>query len=170
LSDRFALETVWQLEKPQLVDSVKDFWIGQGIPPAVTIGRAGQICAVATEVDSIVAVSTATPYYHQHMRNKFFVYRCMVAPAARQQNLAWKISSYSLKILQDWSERNPQEKVLGLIICVETDKFTAGLRRPVREKYGFNMHFVGYSANGQQLRVVWFDHAELDDSAIPHHA
>jgi len=27
------------------------------------------------------------------------------------------------------------------------------------------MHFVGYSASGQQLRVVWFAHAQLDDAA-----
>jgi hypothetical protein len=31
---------------------------------------------------------------------------------------------------------------------------------------GVALHFVGYAPPGQQLRVVWFDHAELDDRAI----
>jgi hypothetical protein len=149
-----------------MIAAVKRFWDQAGLPTVLIEGREHEICAAAYDGDELVAVSTAALFYDPSMRNKLFGYRCMVAPQVRQQNVAWKISAFSLKILQNWSAQHPEEHVLGLMICVETDKFETGLRKPVREKLGFTMHFVGYTAAGQQLRVVWFDHAELDDQAV----
>lgn len=156
----------WHLNDPAIVRDVKRFWAEAGLTPAMIGNRANEICAVAYRGEELVAVSTASLFYDPSMRAKFLGYRCMVAPHVRQQNLAWMLSAFSLKILQDWSVRHREERALGLMICVETDKFEVGLRKPVREKLGFTMHFVGYTATGHQLRVVWFDHAELDDHAV----
>lgn len=165
VADDVVFRPVWRRDDPQTVYDVRRLWSLAGVPPSVAKSRESEICATAYIGEELAAVSTAKISYDPGMRNNFFGYRCLVAPHVRQRDMAWRISAYSLKLLQEWSVQNPHERILGLMISVETDKFTAGLQRSIREKLGFKMHFVGYSLEGQQLRVVWFDDAMLDDTA-----
>lgn len=163
VADDFSFRSAWRLGDERIVEDVKRFWSQANLPALRIEGRENEICAVAYNGEELVAVSTASLFYDPSMRNNMFGYRCMVAPHLRQQNLAWRISAFSLKILEEWNALHPEVRALGLMISVETDKFETGLRKPVREKFGFTMNFVGYSATGQQLRVVWFENAKLDD-------
>lgn len=160
-----VLRPLWRRDDPQTIADVKRLWAAGGIPAASIESRQKELCAAAYIGDELAAVSTAGIYFDPAMRNNFFAYRCMVAPQFRRRNLAWRISAYSLDLLKNWSAQNPEARILGLMIVVETEKFAEGLRSPIRENFGVAMHFVGYTMAGQQLRVVWFDDAKLDDAA-----
>ena len=117
----------------------------QGIPAQLTAqdGKT-RLCAAAYSGDEIAAVATAEIFYFSQMRSKFFAYRCLVAPAVPQKrNLSWRITEYSFNLLHEWSGKNPQEKILGLMLVFETDKFAVPQRQPVRHDFGMTLNFVG---------------------------
>ena len=163
-ADDIVFRPAWRLNDPQVVRDAMAVWARENIIQSVTDERVKELCAVAYSGGEPVAVSTATIIHAPSLRNNFFNYRCIVASHFRQRDMAWKISAYSFMLLQDWSLHNPQERVLGFMIYVETDKFAVPQRDPVREHLGITLHFVGYTPNGQQVRVVWFNHAKLEDN------
>ncbi len=158
-----VFRTAWDTIDPKLRQDAKAFWLREGVTPAFIEQRINELCAVAYHGDDPVAVATAEITYVASLRNKFFNYRCMVGSHFRQHNMAWKISAYCFKLLQDWSVAHPDEKVLGLMLYIETDKFAVPQRKPVRDDFGMSLIFVGYAPDGRQVRIVWFDHAELDE-------
>lgn len=160
-ADDIIFRSAWRLDDQQIVRDARQLWQLENIPPRLTKDRERELCAAAYCGEALAAVSTARHLYSPEMRHAFFGYRCLVSPDFRRQDIAWKITAYSIKLLQEWAAQNSEEKVLGLLIHVETDKFDAGLRRPIREKFGLNMHFVGYTEDGQQMRVIWFDGVTL---------
>ncbi len=166
VADDITFKPAWQLHDSQITGDVKRLWAEQGIPEALTKGRESEICAAAYGGDEIAAVATAEIFYFPPMRSKFFVYRCLVSPSFRKRNLSWRISEYSFKILHEWCGQNRQEKILGLMMVIETDKFAVPQRKPIRHDFGMTLNFAGYTPEGHQIRIVWFDDAELDDGAV----
>ncbi len=164
--DGIIFRPAWQQNDPQIIADARRLWAAEGLPPSMTQEREKEICAVAYHDGEPIAVSTVNLYYDPTMRNNMFGYRCMTAAHFRQHNMAWRITAYSVKVLQEWCAQNPDQKALGLMIAVETDKYEKGLRRPARDGFGMTLHFIGYSQAGDQLRVVWFDDATLDDRAV----
>ena len=162
VADDIIFRPAWCLDDDQIGHDARQLWALRNISHTLTAGRERELCAAAYSGDKLAAISTARQLYSPVMRNTFFGYRCLVAPDFRRQNLAWRITAYSIKLLQDWAVQNPEEKILGLLIYVETDKFDAGLRRPIRENFGLAMHFVGYNEDNQQMRVIWFDDIALN--------
>ncbi len=160
-----VFRSLWGLDDPKARQDAKNFWLREGVTPEFIDLRINELCAIAYDGDDPVAVATAQIAYAASLRNKFFRYRCMVASHFRQRDMAWRISSYAFKQLQDWSLQHPEEKILGLMLYIETDKFAVPQREPVREHLGMTLNFVGYSPKGQQVRIVWFDHAKLEDDA-----
>ena len=63
-------------------------------------------------------------------------------------------------MLERWSLEAPQEKVQGVAAVIQADNFEEMKRRPKWPGSGLNL--VGYTEEGQQIRVAWFDHARLD--------
>jgi len=165
-ADDIIFRPAWRLDDSQIVEDVRRMWSQIGLRPRIIDKRVTELCATAYSGDKLVAVSTAYIFDDRYMRNKFFGYRCMTIPEFRQHNLAWRITAYSRKILQDWTAHNPEQRILGLLIDVETDKYEEGLLHPVREGFGMTLHFVGYTPEGNQLRAIWFDNAKLDDRAV----
>lgn len=167
VTDDITFRPAWHLNDPQIIRDVKRLWSASGLSQSMIDERQSEICAAAYGGQELAAVSSADIFYSPILRNNFFAYRCLVAPKFRQHDLAWRITDYSLKFLQNWAAQHAADKrIMGLMTIIETDKFTAGLRRPVREKFGMTMHFVAYTPEGHQVRIFWFDHAELDDGAV----
>jgi len=157
----------WRLDDPEIVQDARRLWSREGVPPALTAQRETELCAASYISGELAAVSTASLFYSPILRNNFFAYRCLVARQFRQHDVAWKISTYSLKLLQNWAAQHAtKNRIMGLMTIIETDKFSVGLRKPVREKFGFTMHFVAYTPECHQVRIIWFDDAMLDDSVV----
>lgn len=163
IADDITFKPAWRRDDRQIVADAKRLWAQMGIPAQLTAHREKELCAGAYCGDEIAAVATAEIFYFSQMRSKFFVYRCLVAPALRKRNLSWRITEYSFNLLHEWSAQNPQEKILGLMLVIETDKFAVPQRQPVRHDFGMTLNFVGYTPEGHQIRIVWFDDAELDN-------
>lgn len=162
--DGIIFRSGWQSSDAKLVEDVTRLWLRAGVKPTIIENRLDQICVVAYCAEEVVAVSTAFLHFDAQMRNKFFYYRCLTIPRFRQHSLAWRITAESVKVLQNWSAVHAaDQRIMGVLTAFETEKFEAGARWPIREKCGISLHFVRYSPKGEQVRVVWFDSAMLDD-------
>jgi len=165
-AEDIAFVPVWGLDgDPKIVGDVKRLWTGANLRPDVIANRSNELCAVAYCGDELAAVSTANIIYEPVLRNRLFGFRSLTAAQFRQRRLAWRITAYSFHLLQEWAAKHPEERILGTMLYIETDKYKTGLLHPVRDGFGITLHFVGYNSAGQQMRVAWFDHATLDDEA-----
>lgn len=164
--DGIVFRNVWQQNDARAIRDTKALWSSLGIPTYLIEGHENELCAVAYSGEQLAAIALTSVFYHPWLRNKFFAYRSLTAPQFRKRMLAWRIGAYSFGILQEWSAQHPEERILGTIQQIETDKFREGLRKPVRSGAGITLHFAGYNPNGDQVRVAWFDHAELDDETV----
>ncbi len=132
------------LDDPKIVEDAKLLWLSAGLRPQGIEKRVSELCAAAYCGDELAAISTAYVVYERSLRNKFFAFRSLTAPKFRKRNLAWRITAYSFKVLQDWSAQNPGERILGLIESIETDLYKDAARSPVRWVRD-NLALVGYS-------------------------
>jgi hypothetical protein len=152
----------WLGDDSQLKRDAREFWLAAQLTPTMIERRINDICAVGYSEGKLAVVSTAIDTHYSFLNSNLLFYRCMVAPEYRQHNLAWRITEYSLSILEKWSLENPQENIRGLMMVIETDKFADGLREPLRSSFGMTLSFVGYSEKSEQRRVIWFKHTRLD--------
>jgi len=166
IADDITFKPAWRRDDPEIIAGAKRLWAQMGIPEQLTAHREKELCATAYRGDEIAAVATAEIFHFPQMRNKFFAYRCLVSPQFRKKNLSWQITAYSFELLHEWCKQNAQEKILGFLLVIETDKFAVPQRKPVRENLGMTLNFVGYTPEGHQMRVIWFDDAELEGAVI----
>lgn len=152
----------WRRADAQIERDARELWRSQEMAPATIEQQIGELAAAAYIGERLVAVSTAAVTYFPPMKNNFLLYRCLVAPEQRRQDLAWRISAWSRDLLEQWSLNNPGEKIIGLMMALETDKFAEQQRDPQRTEAGLTLNFVGYTRTGDQIRVAWFKHAILE--------
>ena len=81
-------------------------------------------------------------------------------PDRRGQHLSTEMGRYSREVLEEWSRANPNERVMGMGTTIQTTNLDEKKKRPIWKASG--LVFVGYSAQDQQIRVAWFDHAEIE--------
>lgn len=159
---RFDLRPAWRLGDATIERDAIAFWtrvqiLPSGVQPE---DRVGELVAVAYHKRTIVGVATAQLAPIKTLKGRFAVYRCAVDPDHRRQGLASALTVYARDLIEDWSLRHPEEKLLGLAAAVETPDLTIRLREPVWPETRLNLaHFL---PDGRQLRVAWFAHARLD--------
>jgi hypothetical protein len=126
--------------------------------------RAEELCLAAYGDGELVGVSTMVLETVPQLRCRLGFRRCLVAPEHRQQGLARKLGINSRALLAQWSQDNPQEKVLGMATIVESQMLDEVSKIPVWPNApGLNgLVLVGYTPAGQQVRVSWFEHARLE--------
>ena len=164
------LRTAWCQQDPELQQAAVGFWTSLGIlPPGVEAkDRSEELCVVAYADASVAGVSTAVVAELPHLRNRFAFMRCAVAPDRRGQHIATALTQESARVLSDWSQANPELKVAGMAIIVESPALAPLAQFPVwpardadlAEMAGLNL--VGYTQAGQQIRVVWFTHTLVE--------
>lgn len=141
----------------------REFWLAlDALEPQQIDERAKQLCAVAYEGGSLVAVSTVHFFDFPRLRSRFFYYRTTVAPGQRRQRLASRLCVYSRDQLAQWSREHPEEKMKGLFIVIEAEEFRSRQHVPVATQLDLKLILVGYTPTGHQLRVVWFPDATVE--------
>ena len=71
-----------------------------------------------------------------------------------------EILKASRNVLERWSLEAPQEQVQGVAAVIQAANIEEMKRLPKWPRSGLDL--VGYTQDGQQIRVAWFDHARLD--------
>jgi hypothetical protein len=157
---------VWQRNDAKITADAISFWRKlDALPPNVSPeSRAKELCVAAYLEKEVVGVSTIALDVLPQLRCHFGFFRCLVAPQHRQEGLARKLSVLSRRVLAKWSEENRSERVLGMAAIVDNPKLDELSKAPVWSVTpGLNgLTLIGYTVDGRQIRVSWFEHARLD--------
>lgn len=156
------IRPAWRREDPELERDVVAFWRRLEIlPPHVAPeARAKELCCLGYADGEVAAVSTAVIEVLPFLRARFALLRVAVSPAHRRRHLALDIVKASRHVLEQWSRGAPQEKVQGVAAVIQAANLEERKRLPRWPDVGLDL--VGYTDDGQQIRVGWFDHARLD--------
>lgn len=158
---RFA----WKARDPEVLAGARQFWrdLGGALTPEEIEERSSELCAVAYSAGEVIGVSTVRMTDYPRLGGRFAFYRTVVAPAFRRQEVAARLCAYSRDRLAQWSLENPEEKVKGLLIAVQSDELFLKRRHlPIISLQGLDFVFAGYGQTGYQIRVIWFAHTTIE--------
>lgn len=158
----FQVHVVWGREDPRVAADAIEMWRRTGILPAEVApeDRAGQLASAAYSEGRLAAVATGVVEQIDFLRARFIVVRSMTAPDFRRSHAQIALAMATMPALEAWAKANPGEKVAGLIAFVEPGAWGEAARMPRGPYFGWTL--VGYTKNGHQIRVVWFDHFRFD--------
>lgn len=164
-ADDIRLVDVWRRENAKVAADAIAFWkrleaLPRGTDPEQ---RVKELCTVAYRGGELIGVSTIVLDVLPQLKARFGFFRCLVAPDDRRQGLAYRFGVHCRNLLAAWSQRHPEEKVLGMATIVESSGLDEFSKAPVWQSPGVNgLTLIGYTAKGRQIRVSWFEHARLD--------
>lgn len=153
---------VWRKAEPKVVEQAVALWTSLGaLPPGVDpFERARELCAVAYMDGEMVGVATVDVRHSPLVGAKIGFMRALVAPQARRHRVAWDLVVQAYKDLEAWAAENPDEKMMGMGVVIQSRALAEFSRQPVWPQTGLTV--IGYTKTGQQIRVAWFKHALLD--------
>jgi hypothetical protein len=157
-----TIDNVWQKMTPELQDEVRHFWQTNEIylPQDEAIRRSKEIVFIARNVEgSIIGVCSVRRIFIQRMNNYFYYYRAMIDFLHRRKRIAVRLTHET----QDYFERQfiegKDRSCIGLYTIYENQALNIGVRKVISPKTKFI--FLGYNAQGKQMRVYYFKGAEI---------
>lgn len=160
----FELRVAWQRQDPAIERDADLFWSANKVLPqsASVSDRLNEICIVAYAERALVAVSTAVVRYVAFLGARLAMFRCSISTEYRGKKLSYAMMTRAREVLEEWSAAHPEEKVMGMTTVAQTQ--TAYLGDGPGVFKGSGLTFVGWTANGERMRVAWFDHATIPRS------
>ncbi len=152
---------VWQNCPEKWQAAVKDFWTELNVMPDqnAIATRMEQLCTLALENEKLIGVSTVYKTKHPPLRCDLYFFRCLVLPEYRRQSIARQLTINCRDNLQDWVIDNPEGAGAGMAVVVESPALAELSHQAIWPTTGLNL--VGYTQQGQQVRVVWFKNIRL---------
>ncbi|MEQ8628050.1 hypothetical protein [Ekhidna sp.] len=154
------IEFVWKNVPENLKKSVVEFWLKEG---AMTkeddaLKRADELLAVCQSDGQIIGVATGIKTMYPALRNNFIVYRSYVTEKHRHAGVA---SSIFNLVYDTFNDDKTYEKydVIGILCAFENahlnqNKFAVWAKNR-------NLTFIGFDNRGVQLRVAYFEGAQI---------
>lgn len=157
-----VFKTAWRRNDPQQMEDAKEFWARLDlVQPAVRDERAKQIGVLAYLEDQVVAVTTAELVVLPGLRARFAVTQIAVVPDLRLKSIGLQTTGQFLTVLEAWSARHPEEKVMGMAAVIQADQWGDKKREPVWTDWGLDIALTGYTPRNEQIRIAWFRHARV---------
>ncbi len=155
--DDISFIPVWQSASAAVERDVMALWTALGVlPPGVKAEeRIKELVAVAYAGDSIVGVLTAQFLMHPPLRQRFAFLRSLTHPDYGGRDVSRRLIVCADEALSKWAIAHPGEKLAGLAAIYENPLPQS---KPI-ERVGLIL--VGYTPDGQQVRVKWFEHFRL---------
>lgn len=155
------LRAVWRVTTPRIEADAVAFWGRLGLlPPDVDpAARAKQLAAVAYKDGQLIGVMTVTFQRIDFLRARFAMIRGAVDPDHRRGHVVSALGGLTRSLLEQWSKAHPAEQVGGIGALIESREFTDFMKRPIWPQT--RLAIAGYTPEGQQIRVAWFDHFRL---------
>jgi hypothetical protein len=153
--------TVWQSADETTRLQAVEFWRELNLLPKgeAPERRAAELSVVAHEDDVLVAVATAHLAELPRLRVRLGMFRCAVAPGRRREGYAAELAWRTRDALEAWSAAHREQKLMGMGCLVQGAELSAKKAQPKWPISG--MYLVGYTDQGDQIRVVWFKHARV---------
>ncbi|MBI1261444.1 MAG: hypothetical protein GC184_06940 [Rhizobiales bacterium] len=154
----FTFFPVWRKNDSKVEADVKATWakhniLPEGVDPEK---RVKQLCVVAYEGDQVAGISTMDIAPYKPLRKRFGFFRAFTIPGFGNQDIARGLAVNCRDVLNQWSIDNPQEAVAGMMAVYQAKGMG---RRPVGVS---GLTLIGYTPEGYQVRVIWFDHVTID--------
>jgi len=156
------LREAWLRKDRTIERDAADFWRANHLLPDGVFPdeRFGELCMAAYDGASLIALTTARIRFIGFLGVKLVMLRVAVAPDKRQNRLATIIQAESRELLERWSAENPEQEVMGMGTVTQTHLFDE--RGPARGLLrSSHLAFIGWTANGEHMRVAWFDHGRI---------
>ena len=153
---------VWKQVTPELARELVAFWRdNQAISDESAATRRVEqvVCIARDEAGALCGVGTAVVKVLPRLRQPMYYYRQFFAKALRGQHQELAFFQRAKQVLQDYNAARERPESLGILLEVENSKIAAAYRRA--HEPSFDATFIGYSPRGLQLRVSYFDGAEL---------
>ena len=161
-ADAIEIRPAWRRDDAAIEADAIAFWKRLKLLPPGESGekRAKELIAAAYRGDQLIAVSTATIEWFEHLRARFAVLRGATDPEHRRARAQLALAVPSRELLERWALDHPEERLAGGIAFVETAEWGEFARLPVWPES--ELTFIGHTTDGRQVRVAWFDHYRLD--------
>lgn len=159
---KFELRPAWRLKDPAIERDAELFWRKEGLlaPTADLAERLQELCLAAYDGDRLIALTTARVRYIGFLCVKLAMLRVAVASDYRKDRIGAILFAEARELLEQWSLANPAEEVLGVGTVAQVRGFAPGTRLQAF-KLASRVGFIGWTANGEQMRVGWFEHATI---------
>ena len=157
-----TLCNAWRLKDPSITRDAEAFWQREHLLPSNTDAaeRLDELCMAGYDGARLIALTTARVRHISFLGVKLAMLRVAVDHEMRRNRLATIIQAESRELLEQWSLANPAEEVMGMGTVTQTNAFD---ERGWSRGYLRSSHlgFVGWTANGEAMRVAWFEHARI---------
>jgi hypothetical protein len=157
-----AARPAWRLRDAAVERDAELFWRRERLLPQVAdVGeRLTELCMAGYDGETLVALTTARIRYVGFLGVKLAMLRVATTAEHRRSRLATFIQAESREYLEQWSAANPDEEVMGMGTIYQVADTG---RNPPTPAYfpGAHLSFIGWTGNGEQMRVAWFDHGRV---------
>ena len=133
------------------------FWLAEGAiqKEEDALKRAEDLVAVCKLNDEIVGVATGIKTVYPPLHNHFVVYRTYVGKEHRQKGIARQIFHNTY----DSFNQNDNQEVIGFLCALENASLNENTKAVWAKDR--NLNFMGFDNRGIQIRVAFFENAEV---------
>jgi hypothetical protein len=162
MAQGFDLHPAWRRDNSQFEADVIDFWNRLGMLPANVKpeDRAKELVTVAYKDGRIVGVQTAVITRVELVRARLAMLRSLVDPEVRRSRVSFALTLFSRDVLERWALEHPEGRLAGLGAIIESKEFAGREKEPFWPNSKFGV--VGYTKDGRQIRVSWFEDFRFD--------
>ena len=162
-NESLELLAVWRRRDPNVERDAEIFWRERMVFGSDTsiAERLNELCVVAYEREhgNLIAVSTAGLRQIDFLASRVAMFRCTITPEYRGRRLSYDLMTRAREVIEEWSAVNPGENVKAMATIAQTQE--AHLNDAPGVFDGSGLTFVGWTANGERMRVAWFKHARI---------
>ncbi|MDO8290104.1 MAG: hypothetical protein Q7T44_12875 [Parvibaculum sp.] len=157
MTDNLRFVPAWKRNDPKLQADALALWQElRMLPPDIDlVQRATQLVVSAYIGARLVGVTTAEVQTHPPVRQRFAFGRILLRPEVEKAGIVVPMTIAMREELREWSKANPQKKVAGFAIAISAKGYG---KTPVTAA---GLVHAGYNADGQQVRLYWWDHYRL---------
>jgi hypothetical protein len=162
MEDQYFFENVWNAVSPEVKKDLIEFWRkNKALPPGEDPEeRAMQAIFIARNAEgTIVSACTAKKIYVRRFRNYFWFYRTMTDRHFRFKGLALELLVKAKALLEKHFKEEADNSPIGIIFHIENKEVAERFRQAVTPRT--KAVFMGYNAAGHQIRVCYFEGAEI---------
>jgi GNAT superfamily N-acetyltransferase len=165
----FEVRIGWRRDDAEIEADAIAFWNRTGIlPPDVRPeDRAKEVLAAVYEDGRMIALATAHIEWIAELRARFVLVRAATDPEHRRRGAMRALGLPVRQTLERWAFDHQEEKVAGQFGYANA-AWGELVKWPVAPLTG--QIVAGYTAEGEQVRLVWYDHFRFDapaDGATP---
>ena len=152
----------WKRDDPALRHDAQTGWDAlNAVFPREREDRLKELVAVAYDAGKPVGTCTARAIEYKVLRTHVFYLRATIQPGPQHNDIFLHLLSAAKAALESWAGAHPDERLKGILVMFDNDGFDTLYPEPVLRRLDFELILTGYTDEGRQIRVLWFDDAKL---------